>query len=119
MSPTLQIDTTAVGNGRAAWAILQGNGQSPRTGLTNIDDDSKWSSLRLSDVGIGERTITKIVAKINQINLESESTRQFNENERCLKFLSMIIYPAHLAIPKRRKNFNAHPTRTATSLRFR
>eukprot|EP00965_Chrysotila_dentata_P078334 2581490-Pleurochrysis_carterae.AAC.2 len=60
--------------------------------MTNIDDDSKWSSLRLSDVGIDERTITKIVAKINQINLERESTRQFNEIERRFKFLSMITY---------------------------
>eukprot|EP00965_Chrysotila_dentata_P068326 2259492-Pleurochrysis_carterae.AAC.2 len=54
-------------------------------------------SQRLSDVGIGERTITKIVSKINQINLERESTRQFNESKRRLKFLSMITYPAHLA----------------------
>eukprot|EP00965_Chrysotila_dentata_P095605 3160108-Pleurochrysis_carterae.AAC.1 len=61
------IDTTAIGNGRAAWASLQG--------LTNINDDSKWSSLRLSDVSIDERTIAKIVSKINQISLERESIR--------------------------------------------
>eukprot|EP00965_Chrysotila_dentata_P002619 85360-Pleurochrysis_carterae.AAC.1 len=50
----------------------------------HASDDSKWSSLRLSDVDIDESTITKIVAKINQINLECESTHQFNENERRL-----------------------------------
>eukprot|EP00965_Chrysotila_dentata_P133841 4426509-Pleurochrysis_carterae.AAC.2 len=33
-----QIDTTTIGNGRAAWAILQGHGQPPRTGLTNINE---------------------------------------------------------------------------------
>eukprot|EP00965_Chrysotila_dentata_P142447 4709374-Pleurochrysis_carterae.AAC.1 len=67
-----EIDTTAIGNGRAAWAILQGqHGRPPRTGLTNIDDDSQWSSLRLSDVGIDERTITKIVAKITKSTLSA------------------------------------------------
>eukprot|EP00965_Chrysotila_dentata_P069337 2291050-Pleurochrysis_carterae.AAC.1 len=55
-----EIETTAIGSGRAAWAILQGHRQPPHTGLTNIDDDSEWSALRLSDVGIDERTITKI-----------------------------------------------------------
>eukprot|EP00965_Chrysotila_dentata_P257820 6213015-Pleurochrysis_carterae.AAC.3 len=41
-----EIDTTTmIGNGRAAWAFLEGHGQPPRTGLANIDDDSKWSSL--------------------------------------------------------------------------
>eukprot|EP00965_Chrysotila_dentata_P116636 3855445-Pleurochrysis_carterae.AAC.1 len=56
---------------------------------------SGHESLRLSDIGTNERTITKIGAKINQINLELESTRQFDK--RRLKFLSMITYPAHLA----------------------
>eukprot|EP00965_Chrysotila_dentata_P157521 5203688-Pleurochrysis_carterae.AAC.1 len=71
-----ESETTTSGNGKSAWATLQSHGQPPRTGLTNIGDDSRWYSLRLSDVGINERTITKIVAKINQINLERESTQQ-------------------------------------------
>eukprot|EP00965_Chrysotila_dentata_P232314 6198892-Pleurochrysis_carterae.AAC.1 len=50
---------------------------SAHRGLTSIDGDSKWSLLRLSNVGIDEGTITKIVAKINQINLERESIRQY------------------------------------------
>eukprot|EP00965_Chrysotila_dentata_P026647 883439-Pleurochrysis_carterae.AAC.1 len=31
--------------------------------------------------GVDERTIIKIVAKINQINLERESTRKYSKNE--------------------------------------
>eukprot|EP00965_Chrysotila_dentata_P234669 6200315-Pleurochrysis_carterae.AAC.3 len=56
--------------------------QPPRTGPTNIDNNISGLPFRLSDVGIDERTITKIVAKINQINLERECTRRFSESER-------------------------------------
>eukprot|EP00965_Chrysotila_dentata_P199293 6179293-Pleurochrysis_carterae.AAC.2 len=90
-------DTTVIGKGRAAWAIFHGHGQPPRTGLTNINSDSKWSSLRLSDVDIDECNITTNVAKIKLINLERKLTRQYSNNERRLKFLSMIAYPAQLA----------------------
>eukprot|EP00965_Chrysotila_dentata_P256362 6212518-Pleurochrysis_carterae.AAC.2 len=91
-----EINTTTIGDGRAAWAILQGHVEPPHTGLTSIDDDSKWSLLYLSNVGIDKRTIIKIVAKINQLNLECKSTRQYNENKCRLKFLSLITFPAHL-----------------------
>eukprot|EP00965_Chrysotila_dentata_P094662 3130398-Pleurochrysis_carterae.AAC.2 len=97
-----EIDTNAIiGNGRAAWAILQGHGQPPCTGLTNIDDNSKWSSLHASPTSAS--ISAQIFAKINQINLEREPTSQPNENERRLKFLSMISYPAHLATNAQKK----------------
>eukprot|EP00965_Chrysotila_dentata_P063707 2111059-Pleurochrysis_carterae.AAC.3 len=65
-----ETDTTASGNGKSTWAILQSHVKPPRTGLANIDDDSECSSrMRHSDVSSDKRTITKIVAKINQINL--------------------------------------------------
>eukprot|EP00965_Chrysotila_dentata_P148929 4918201-Pleurochrysis_carterae.AAC.1 len=51
----------------------------------------------MSGVGVGERTIIKVVAKINQFDFEREFARQFSEKERRLKYLSMITYPAHLA----------------------
>eukprot|EP00965_Chrysotila_dentata_P224101 6193980-Pleurochrysis_carterae.AAC.5 len=53
--------------------------------------------LRLSDVGIDERTITKTIAKINQFNFERDLIHQYSENERRLRFLSMIPYLVHLA----------------------
>jgi hypothetical protein len=91
-----EIDALAIKSGIEAWKIVKAQGTPPRTGLTNIDDDSAWASLRLSDVGIDERTIVKIVAKINQMNSEREAGRQFSEDERRLKLLSLISFPAHL-----------------------
>eukprot|EP00965_Chrysotila_dentata_P257819 6213015-Pleurochrysis_carterae.AAC.2 len=55
-----------------------------------VPERASNSPLRLSDVGIDERATAKTVAKINQINLERESIRQSSENERQLKFISMI-----------------------------
>eukprot|EP00965_Chrysotila_dentata_P226634 6195530-Pleurochrysis_carterae.AAC.2 len=56
------IDTIAIGNSNLAWSILPNYGQPSRTGLTNIDYGSNWSSrLCLLDAGIDERTITKVI----------------------------------------------------------
>eukprot|EP00965_Chrysotila_dentata_P236395 6201280-Pleurochrysis_carterae.AAC.17 len=88
-----ESDITVIGNGKSAWAIrFQCHGhQSPRTSLTNIDDDKQGSSPRLSSAGVDKRTITKIVANINRINLERESTCQYSENKR------LLTHPAQLA----------------------
>eukprot|EP00965_Chrysotila_dentata_P247901 6208028-Pleurochrysis_carterae.AAC.1 len=90
-----ELETTVRGNGKPAWQVVETHGQPLRTGLTIIDENNACASLRFSDVGVEERTIIKIVAKINQINFERASTRQFSESERRLKFFSMMTYPAH------------------------
>ena len=97
VDPDIQtrIDDEANSNGIDAWAIVLEHGEKPVNGLTKLNQDSEWTSLRLTDVGVDERTIIKIKGKLHRLNQARETTK--TEEEKRLKFLSMISFPATLA----------------------
>jgi hypothetical protein len=91
------IDDNAGNEGVAAWRIVTRYGQQPRTGLTEIDEDAAWTSLRLSDVGINEKTIVNIIAQMNRLNRERDAARQYDDETKRKKLLSLITFPPNLA----------------------
>ena len=97
VDPDIQsrIDDEANSNGIDAWAIVEEHGQKPANGLTKLDQDAEWTSLRLTDVGIDERSILKIKGKIHRLSQARDTPK--SEEEKRLKFLSMITFPTTLA----------------------
>ena len=97
VDPDIQarIDSEANNNGIDAWAIVVQHGEKPINGLTKLNQDAEWTNLRLTDVGVDERTIIKAKGKIHRLDVARETPK--TEEEKRLKFLSMISFPPTLA----------------------
>ena len=81
-----QLETVA-GNGLAAWALLEQMANLPTTGLTQVNQDNDWNTLKLSDVGVTEDTITRFVGHMNRVN--ADRVNPFDEEARRIRLLSV------------------------------
>ena len=51
--PDIRLELSTVpGDGLAAWGIVERHGNLPTTGLTTVNQDIAWTTLKLTDVGV-------------------------------------------------------------------
>ena len=84
----------ANGDGIKAWQTLCAYGEMPTTGLTEIDMDNDWASVRLTSVGIDEQTIINMRGHLDRMN--EQRSAKHNDGEICKKILSLITFPPSL-----------------------
>lgn len=90
--PTIcdDIDTRAMGNGPAAWAIVVKTCTAPQTFLNLQDQDTEWNQTHTLEVGYNERTIENYRALLMRINRERPPAERKTNIQVWQKLLSGI-----------------------------
>lgn len=79
-----------MGDGPAAWTLINQLCNRPQTYLNLADQDKEWSEVSLSDVGLNERTVENFRALLERINRERPALQHKTNIQLWQKLLEAI-----------------------------